>query len=269
MKVSIDKNFIETLRGSKGQLKVSLQEVEKIYRLLESNCCRAIIIDKMCFLVFDEIIDVELAVEDYHRQKDLSFIESKHLEIINTTSTDKGYFAFLLNEAFQGKGSFARLRRFVGLILPLAGLNILGYLYGDASEIGDVFTGLLAAVSIFIAVFSLFVTSHDYMTRKKVHLFESGQLNYYFSIDKYVTKTGVIAIILSVYGLVLTSGDDTGSLYTTDTQNILIILALNLTFVLVYIILRSMIEFYIIRPGRFIMADMKTQSLRNYRKSKE
>lgn len=269
MKVSIDKNFIETLRGSKGQLKVSLHEVEKIYRLLESDHCRAIIMDKMCFLVFDEIINVELAIEDYRHQKDLSFIESKHLEIINTTSTDKGYLVFLFNEAFQGKGVLARLRRFIGLVTLLAGLNILGYLYGDTTAIGNVFTGLLAAVSIFIAIFSLFVTSHDYMTRKKVHLFESGQLNYYFSVDKHVTRTGIIAIILSVYGLVLTSGDGTGTLYTTDTQNILIILALNLTFVLVYIILRSMVEFYIIRPGKFIMADMKLQSLSDYRKSKE
>lgn len=269
MKLPIDKKFIETLRGSKGQLKVSLSEVEKIYRLLESNRCRAIIMDKKCFLVFDEIINVELAVEDYRRQKDLSFIESKHLEIINTTGADKGYFAFLLNEAFQGKGILARLRRFAGLVIPLAGLNILGYLYGDSAAIGDVFTGLLAAVSIFIAIFSLFVTSHDYMTRKKVTLFESGQLNYYFSVDKHVTRTGIIAIVLSVYGLILTSGEGTGALYTANIQNILIILTLNLTFVLVYIILRSMVEFYIIRPGKFIMADMKVQSLRDYRKSKE
>ncbi len=269
MKLSIDKRFIETLRESKGQLKVSLSEVEKIYRLLESSHCRAIIMDRMCFIVFDEIVNVELAIEDYRRQKDLSFIESKNLEIINTTSTDKGYLAFLLNEAFQGRGFPGRLRRLLGLITPLFGLNILGYLYGNTSTIGDVFTGLLAAVSIFIAIFSLFVTSHDYMTRKKVSLFESGQLNYYFSVDKYVTKTGIIAVILSVYGLVLTSGGAAGSLYTTDIHNILIVLALNLTFVLVHIILRSMVEFYIVRPGKFIMADMKEQSLNDYRKSKK
>lgn len=270
MKHQIDKNYVKLLKNSQGgQFKVDLEEVEKIYRHLDDKSCRVILLDKMCFILFDEIPHTEFAISEFKKLSDINFINSSDIEVVDTSKKDGNYFLFLMGEFIQGKSFWKKFWRFFQLLIPLVLLNVFGYLYADKEGINEVFNGLLTAVSIFIAIFSLFVTSHDYLTRKKIVLFESGQLSYYFSVDKYITQTGVYAILMSVLGLIATSSADAGTLYSSEIENIIIITLMNLVFISVYIILRSMIEFYIVRPGRFILADMKAQSVADYWKSNQ
>lgn len=268
MKIAIDDNFIESLKNSRGGLlRVDLRETKHVYSLLSDNSCRVLLMDKMCFILFKELENIEFAVEDYKKEKDLDFITKSDLEIIDVSKKDGNYFLFLLAEFFQGPSFRSRESRFISILIPLIALNVIGFYYADRNSINDVFSGLLTAISIFIAIFSLFVTSHDYLTRKKLSLFEKGQLSYYFAIDKYVTQTGIAAIVLSILGLIATSSSADGRLYEWDIHNGIVVLLLNVVFVAVYIILRSMIEFYIVRPGKFIMSDLKTESVKNYWKA--
>ncbi len=268
MKVVIDKGFIETLKATKGGLlKVELEEVKTIYKFLDDKSCRVLLMHDMCFVLFKELSGVEFAVENYRKEADFSFVDKAHIEVVNVSKKDGNYFKFVIDELFQGSAIVSRVMRFGKILLPLVILNVLGYMYADSNSINEVFSGLLTAVSIFIAVFSLFVTSHDYLTRKRLALFERGQLSYYFAIDKYITQTGIFAILFSIYGLIITSGGGNGKLYESDIHNIIIVALLNIVFIMVYIILRSLVEFYIVRPGKFIMADLKSESVRNYWKN--
>ncbi len=153
--------------------------------------------------------------------------------------------------------------------MPLVAFNTLGQLYTGEENAHEIFAASLTAVSIFVSVFALFITSQDYLSRRKLDLFTKGQLGYYFSIDKYVTQTGIYAIIATIFGLIVTSSfENNARLYSLDAENIFIIILLNVTFLAVYIILRSLLEFYIIRPSKFIMADLKDESLRDYHDNK-
>jgi len=270
MNIPINRNFVTSLKQSSGSLKLTISDVKEIIKYIDDDSCKIIIMDKKSFIVFNEISSVEFIVLDYKKEIDLAFLNNKNNKIINVSKKNGNYVLFMYDEFFQGTNFLSRVKRFIAIAVPILTLNILGILYGNQQGVGDIFTGLLAAGSIFVAIFSLFITSHDYLTRRRLSLFESGQLSYYFSIDKYITQTGIYSIMLSVFGLIITSGyNSSAKLYSTNIDNIIVVVILNLTFIAVYIILRSMVEFYIIRPGKFMLSDLKTDSFENYRQNKD
>lgn len=269
MKLAINKNLIESLKQASGQTNLTLSELEQLSDNLDNKNCKIIVMNSSCFVVFQDLINVEFVVEDYEEVSQLQFLDQSSLTLIEASGKNVNYLQFVLGELLQGKTNVERLKRLLSTLVPLAVLNMLGFFYASEHGIRDIFTGLLTAASIFVAIFSLFVTSNDYITRKKIELFESGQLDYYFNIDKHITRTGIYAILLSLFGLVVSSAYDANrQLYTLEIQHLIVIALLNLIFLAVYFILRSMVEFYIIRPGKFIMSDLKSDSFKRYRSDK-
>lgn len=269
MNIPINQNFVNSLKNSEGSLKVTLKDIKSIIKFLENDACKIIVLNKNCFVVFREISDVEFIVTDFGRLKDIDFLNNKGNDVVDASAKNGNYGKFIFNEFFQGASFWGRFFRFLNIGVIIIVLNAVTIMYGEMKGVNNVFSGLLAAVSIFVAIFSLFVTSHDYMTRKRLQLFESAQLSYYFSIDKYITQTGIYAIILSILALILTSGQtDNQPVYGNGLENILVIVTLNITFVAVVIILRSMVEFYIVRPGKFMLSDLKKASFDSYRKKR-
>jgi len=124
---------------------------------------------------------------------------------------------------------------------------------------------LLTAVSIFVAIFSLFTISHEYMERKKLQLFENGKLAYYFSVDKLIAELGVCAILISIF-VNLIIGESSSRFLEIKNSPIkwVLLLSINLSFFFTFIVLRSIIEFYIHRPAMYIMGDLKRESLEDF-----
>ncbi len=272
MNVPINDELIEQLKLSKGQQLVTIIELEQIAQLLTDKNAKALVINGSCYIVFAEIINVEFCIPSVNKRSALNFIPNGKLEFINTNKMKSSYTSFLLRELWQGKTFWARLRRSLSLLAPLALLNIFIYLFAGTAGIKDVLSGILAAVSIYIAIFSLFTTSADYLARKRLNLFESGQLGYYFAVDKHITKTGVYTIITSILCLITTSSYDPNKnevLHWGGLADTTVWIGLNLCFLGVYLTLRSIVEFYVNRPANFIMSDLKQDSFSEYRKKNE
>jgi len=272
MNVPINQELVEQLKDSKGQQRVDINELQQIAQLLNDVNAKALIVDGNCYVVFAEIINVEFCLQGISRRSELNFIPDQKLEFIDTNRMRGSYLSFLINEVWQGNKVAAKLLRMSSLLMPLAALNAVIYFFAGTSGLKDVFSGILAAVSIFVAIFSLFTTSADYLSRKRLSLFESGQLGYYFSVDKHITKTGVYAIIISILCLIATSGYDpnkTVPLQWGAPTDTVIWIGLNLCFLGVYITLRSIVEFYVNRPANFIMSDLKQDSFLAYREKND
>ena len=268
MEIAINKKLVEKLKSDQGsgQAPVTIDQVKEISKHLQNNKAKAIKIQDECFLVFAELPNIEFWIKDFKKQDDLNFLDQKQLEYIDVSLLETGYAKFLFNEFFQGKG-LDRLARLLKTLAPLALLNIAAYYFATTSSVQQTFAGLLMAISVFVAIFSLFTVSHEYLQRKRLSLFEGGKLGYYFSVDKHITKTGVYSIIIAIYGLLAAGQKGVKSntrIFHHSLNSITLLVLLNLAFFGVFIILRSIVEFYITRPGKFMLGDLKKVSFKRF-----
>jgi hypothetical protein len=266
MNLEVNEILLEQLKTGKGQTYISIADLKKLTHLLGVKTARVITYHGEFYLRFAELPNIEFGVTDANDEKDFSFVPEADLEFINAGGRDHNFGGFILRELLQGKG-WARISRLGVTLLPLFLFNILAYNYATFESAKDVFSGMLAAVSVFVAVFSIFTISYDHLRRKMLDLFENGKLSYFFCIDKHMTRTGVYAIFISITGLIVsaTSSDKSVPLYHVYTHNILTLALLNTALLLIWIILRSLHEFYIGRPGVFILSDMKKKSFEKFR----
>jgi hypothetical protein len=272
MEFEIDKKLVENLKSgnASGQRSVTYSQLELVTKYLDDKKARAIKIDKDCFVVFSEIPNIEFWIKDFTKESQLSFVKDQ-LDYIDASKYQTNYLMFLIDEFIGGNG-FKRLTRLLATVLPIFLFNFFIYTFETRESTQQTFIGLLTAISVFVAIFSLFTISHDYLQRKRLALFEGGNLGYYFSIDKHITKTGIYSIFISIIGL-LSSGDIAGKKINNHLgsfqhhQTIILSILLNMAFLGVLIVLRSIIEFYIHRPGRFMMGDLKRDSFKNFTNS--
>lgn len=262
MELKVTKENIRTLikNNAEGQTKISLSELEKIKKILKDDEAKAVKLGSRCYVVFKAMPSIEFKLNAFKNKEQLNFINK--LSFIDANVKEVSYEKFLINEFIQGKG-WSRFVRFIKTIFFSILLNLCLYYFSSPGSIQQAFIGILTAVSVFVAIFSLFTISHEYLERKKLSLFEKGKLGYYFSIDKHITTTGVLTIIFAIIGLVA-SNNNSEKLPAIDLNYIITIILLNLTFMGVFIILRSIVEFYITRPAAFIMGDLKKDSLKEY-----
>ena len=268
MEIAINKKLIEKLKSDQasGQAGITVNQIKEVSKYLQSNKAKVIKIQDACYLVFAELPNIEFCITDFKKRNDLSFLDQKQLEYIDTSVFETGYTRFLLNEFLQGKG-LGKIMRLFKTLAPLVLLNIAAYYFATPSSVQQTFAGLLMAVSVFVAIFSLFTVSHEYLQRKRLNLFEGGKLGYYFSVDKHITKTGVYSILIAIYGL-LAAGQkgarNNTRIFNHSLNSIVLLVLLNLAFLGVFIILRSIVEFYITRPGKFMLGDLKKVSFKRF-----
>lgn len=270
MDIIINSELIEQLKRSKGFQYISVSEIKQIYSHLNNSRAKVIPAFNTTHVVFAELPGIEFCIKGLLKKDDFRFIEDKLLNFVDINRRKISYSRFLYEEFFQGDNLKLRLARLTTTILPLVCLNLVGYYFAGTGGTKDILAGILTAAAIFVAIFSLFTTSHDYLSRKELDLFESGSLGYYFSIDSHITRTGVYSILLSIVALTACSGFDSNNstnLYQFYSRNIITITGLNLSFLGVYITLRAILEFYVKRPARFILGELKKESFDKFRKS--
>lgn len=268
MDLPINQALIDELKESRGFQPVALEDAKHIYGLLSDKRAKVIIIGRDSYVVFAELSQIEFKVKSVFDRKSFDFISESGAKIVVANEANYSYFRFIVNEFLQGKRWYNRLWRLTTTITPLLLLNVIGYYFADTGGMKDVVSGILAAVSVFVAIFSLFTTSHEYLLRKRLSLFEKGKLGYYFRVDQHITRTGIYTILIAIFTLLICTGfdpDAASTLYEAYTRNIATVIGLNLSFLGVYLTLRTIIEFYVKRPAKFIMGDLKRESFAVYR----
>jgi hypothetical protein len=259
-------DHIEELKSSEGDLRLSPDELKQVYIALNRPKVNLIKVDETVYVSFESAKKIQFIITDTNSIDKFSFIEQFNKKL-DVTSKEKNYWEFLEMEFFQGKNILHRVWRFVVTIFPVIIFNCLALLFASNANINSFMQGLLTAITVFVAIFSLFTVSHEHMERKKKLLFENGKLAYLFSVDKNITISGVIAIVFSLFTLLLIDENSERfyqNLYLVDIKKVLFLMFGNISFLLTWIVLRSIIEFYIIRPARFILGDIKKQSLEDF-----
>jgi len=262
----INEELLATLQNDSGQKSCSLEELKVIYIAYNRPKANGVKINNNFYISFESAPKVQLYIKDNINKDKLSFIEELHF--VDATKKEQNILSFIIFEFWQGDKIKQKICRFFFTITPSILLNFAIIKYVTEKALSNTFVALLTAISVFIAIFSLFTISHEHIERKKLRLFENGKLAYYFSVDKNITELGVSAILLTVFGLLLTN-DSTTIFWNTwyDIKDWIILILFNLSFFFTFIILRSVIEFYIHRPAIFILGDMKKQSLEIFDKS--
>ena len=264
--MQITKTYIKELKNASGECSCSLEELKDIYKGLGRPKGRAVKIRSVFYVSFELTPYVQFKVFDCESKDQLSFIESLHF--IDATHKEKSIAQFIWHEFFDGKNWYSKIWRFLSTLLPLVVVNSVIILISTNQNIETTFNGLLTALAFFVAIFSLFTVSHEHLERRKLRLFENGKLAYYFSVDKNLTKLGITAIIICILGIMVTP-DEVGKFWNDDCNynylDWLILILINVAVFNTFILLRSIIEFYIHRPAEFILGDMKKESLENYK----
>jgi|GEM_PF-3402267 len=255
-------------KGAKRYL--SIDELKEIYLLFDRPTAKGALINGKCFISFNSLNQIQFIIENTKSFDTFAFIET--LEKINLDKQRQNFVKFFLFEFWQGSSlgrKIVHLIYTVGIVLAFDALIIF---YSTEKNISIFFTGLLSAVSIFIAVFSVFTANHDQMNRKKEYLFKSGKISYYFSVDKNLTIAGFIAIIACLAGIIITK-DESNNFITNISFNKeyllhffsrkgLIVILINTSFTMTFLTLRSLIEFYIHRPEKYIIGELKDDYLK-------
>jgi hypothetical protein len=270
-KMSTKKEDILKHSEAGGQIDLdSLEALKKLYVEFERPSVRIVIDDNNSFISFKSIPKITFKVSAIENETDFAFIEDSI--IVSLQAKSHKFLFFVLDEFWQGKNFLSRLFHFISTIMICSFFTFLLLKFGSEKNLQFIFSGILSSISIFIAVFSIFLANSDIYRGKELQLFEKGKLSYYYSVDRNITLAGVIAIIFSLFGLVIV-GDDTKSLLLKinikqfsdyfSRECILLYLAL-LSFFFLFIILRSLIQFYVNRPGRFLLGDIKGKFLKHF-----
>lgn len=254
---------IDTLKKSEGHCDCTVEQLKAIYIELDRPKARVVKLYKDYYVSLEPIYKVQFKVIGSIRKEHLSFIERK-VEI-DATKDEQNIVRFLVNEFVQGGKLRNKLLRAVETAIPLGLLNLGIRFYATNNSMSNLFLGLLTAVSVFVAIFSLFTISHEHLERRKLRLFETGKLAYYFSVDKNIALLGICSLMSSIFALLIVNGNPKMFWNTNDAlQKYLILLLINLSFLATFIVLRSIIEFYIHRPARFMLGDMKKEYLEKF-----
>ena len=255
----MEDSFLKNYLNGYGQKNVKLAEFQNIYFALKKPRAKIVKLEGIIFISLEQNPKIHFKITDEKNLKSFEFI-SNSIEI-DANKNEHNFGKFLWFEFFQGNSGLVKLKRFLELVIPITIFNYFLFHYATPETIKNLFLALITAISIFIAIFTLFTVNSEYMERKKLKLFESGKLGYLFSVDKNVAKAGVYSIIFALIGILITPSES----YISISQRFYyVFIMLNLSFIGVYITLRTIIEFYIHRPTKFLMGDLKKESLENF-----
>jgi len=263
--MNIDEINIDEIKNSKGQFDCTIEDLKKIYILFNRPNSRVVKLYKYYYVSLEPAPAVQFKLTDVAHIESLGFIENK--TAIDATREEKNIAEFLLYEFWQGENFFKRLLRFISTAIPLVLFNLILLKFATNNSLSNLLLGILTAISVFIAIFSLFTISHENIERKEISLFKTGKLGYLFSVDKNIAKLGISALVCALFAILMV--DNSSDMFWNTTslfQKILLTLLSNLSFLATFIVLRSIIEFYIHRPARFIFGDMKREYLESFDK---
>jgi hypothetical protein len=264
--------IIEAVKKGKPII-VTKEELIEIYILFERPEGKCVKSYGKCFISFRNIEKGQFLLDEKIKDfEKVSFIDK--IEKVDLDKSNQSFIVFFFLEFWQGNSTSKKIFYLFRTVLMLFVFNILIILFASEKNITNFFTGLLTAVSIFIAIFSVFTASHDQLNRKKPELFKSGKISYYFSVDKNLTLAGLVAIFTSLAGIIivkdsagnfiLLSNVSCGFLVKILSRKGLILLLMNVSFLMTYITLRSLVEFYIHRPEMYIKGELKDDFLNKY-----
>ena len=147
------------------QIIVSVKELLEIYLLFERPIGKGAIIDSRCYVSFKGLEKIQFIIENLNSFDRLEFIE--YFEKINLDEQNQSFIKFLLLEFWQGKSVSRKIFHLIYTLAIIFIFNFIVVQYSSEKNISNFFMGLLSAVSIFVAVFSVFTANHDQMNRKK------------------------------------------------------------------------------------------------------
>jgi hypothetical protein len=243
-----------------GAKDVSLEELRQVYGWLESPRANSVFANEKAFVSFETIPKVEFRLDA--NQSDLSFIST--LSSANPDTKKLNLIAFLKQEFLQDSRTTSWYSRLVTSLLPLVAVAALVISKGTHQTLNTAFQSILMGLAVFVAIFSVFTTTHSYLDRKKLDLYKSGRLSYFFSIDKNVTVLGVATILLALVGVVSTPEESSKLRLSFPSYDYIPFILFLLCFEMTFILLRTLIEFYVIRPGAFELGEMKKEFLETF-----
>ncbi len=258
--MNVDESNIEKIKTSEGQHDCTVEDLKKIYLLLNRPDALVVKMYKIYYVSFEPAPKVQFKISDVVSIESFGFIENK--TAIDATFEEKTIFGFLLYEFFQGDFFLNKILRFVSTVIPLVLFDLILTRFATNNSLSNLLVGILTAISVFIAIFSLFTISHENIDRKRLSLFETGKLGYLFSVDRNIATLGISALICSLLAILMV--DNTSDLFwsTANTfEKVVLTLLSNFSFLATFIVLRSIIEFYIHRPARYIFGDRKKEYL--------
>lgn len=253
-----------------GKYYISVTEIKELYISLDRPYVRCVISERKAFITFKGLDRLQFIVDSISSKDQLSFFEKS--EIILLDSYNQSFFKFILVELFQGNKLGQRLNRFLQFGIVCFVFNILILVFASEKNITLVFSSLLTGVSVFIAIFSVFTANQSYFKKNKIELFKKGKISYYYSVDRNMTISGLITILFCLFGLILVKDDAMSdfkfdgfefSLEAAVTRKSMILWIVNIAFLLTFVTLRSLVEFYIKRPAKFHVGEMKDEFLEN------
>jgi len=268
--MSITKDEIEKYNQVGAKLIISMEDLKSIYKDYGRPKAKAVIDGGKGYVSLQTTPNVQFIIENIDSKDSFQFIEE--IESIDIEQNKESVFLFVVKEFWQGKTIWRRLFHLIYSTGILILFNYIILEHSTEKNILNSFTGILTAVSIFIAVFSVFVANHDQMNSAEKSLFKSGKLSYYTSVDKNVNVLGIMCIGLALFGLLITGDNDNiyfGGKWFNSVEELLtvktgVFLLLNFSFLFAFITLRSLIEFYVVRPGKFLLGRLKDEYLKSF-----
>jgi hypothetical protein len=253
-----------------GKLIVTLEELKDIYIYESRPSAKCVMIRKKAFITFESLKNIQFIVEAFTNKNNLAFIEN--CDVVESYLYDKNFFEFLIKEFWQGKTVGLKFIRLLQIILLLFSFNFLIFSFSSERNISNFCSAILTGISFFIAIFSVFTVNQSHFEKAKITLFKSGKTPYYFSVDRNMTYAGFVVIIFALLGLLITN--DTSlpfveinkldlRLSKFITRKFLLLFLINTCFLLSYITLRSLVEFYLKRPAAYILGDLKDEYLKS------
>lgn len=270
--MAISKEEILEYNKSGKEVIVTVEELLEIYLLFERPIGKGAIIDSRCYVSFKGLENIQFIIESINSFDRFEFIEQ--FEKANLDEKRQGFLKFFFLEFWQGKSFWKRLFHLIYTLTIILLFNFLIIQYSSEKKIANFFMGILTAVSIFVAIFSVFTANHDQLNRKKPFLFKTGKMSYYFSVDMNLTIAGLIAIFTSLVGIIIVNDDSQAFIHNIMfnkeyflnlfSRKGLVLFLMNTTFLLTFITLRSLVEFYIHRPAKYITGEMKDNFLKEF-----
>lgn len=246
---------------SSGEQHIALDQFKTIYNSDRNVKVKAVKLKHKIWLSFETFPKMVFYIHDISSLDSLSFVTN--LDTVDAWEKEVGFFAFFSNELFQGNTFQEKAFRFLHILIPTMIFNYFLIKYGKSPVIETYFTNIITASALFISIFTIFVASTEYLKRKRILVFRSGSLGYWFSIDKNMCLSSFISIITSLFGNIVLGAQNfsTAIVPTLTFEFIILMFLINVSFVLTYILLRSMYEFYVTRPAAFVMGDLKKEFL--------
>jgi hypothetical protein len=158
---------------------IEIPKLRSIHELLGNEECKIVKCFDVYYLTFSSLRNIQFVIKNINNQLELSFLKVPAANFINLDKSNLNYIQFISLELFQGNSAYKKLYRFLStILLPL--FIVLISFFSDLPAIQNTINSILSAVSIFVAIFTLFVMNNEYVERKISYLFSKGKINYYF-----------------------------------------------------------------------------------------